>query len=87
MKNYFNLRLGRRGMRREPTRGTAMRDWSSLTEDEQTELRIAFGHYLDGLPPTCSLDTKVERFRAWLAERGVLYRDVVAPPGDDVTYP
>jgi hypothetical protein len=59
------------GMQPEPAR----RDWNALRDAEQTELRVAFGHYLDGLPPTCSLDTKIERFRAWLAARGVDYRD------------
>jgi hypothetical protein len=48
-------------------------DWHQLDEDTQTELQVAFGHYLDRLPPTCSLDTKIERFRRWLAERGVTY--------------
>lgn len=54
---------------------TARRDWHSLSDDEQTSLRVAFGHYLDSLPPTCSLDTKIERFRGWLAERGIDYHD------------
>jgi hypothetical protein len=52
-----------------------MRDWHGLDDGEQTELRVAFGHYLDTLPPTCSLETKIERFRRWLAERGVDYRE------------
>lgn len=51
-----------------------MRDWSELTDDEQTRLQIAYGRYLDSLPPTCSLETKVERFRRWLAERDIGYR-------------
>ncbi|WP_058555744.1 hypothetical protein [Thiohalocapsa sp. ML1] len=51
------------------------RDWAALEDAEQTELRVAFGHYLDALPPTCSLDTKIERFRTWLAARGIDYRD------------
>jgi hypothetical protein len=51
------------------------RDWEALDDAEQTEFRVAFGHYLDGLPPTCSLDAKIERFRAWLAARGIDYRD------------
>ncbi len=54
---------------------TSERTWHDLSEDEQTRLRIAFGHYLDRLPPTCSLQTKVERFRHWLAERGIDYPD------------
>jgi hypothetical protein len=60
-------------MMTDPTQ--PLRDWHALQEAEQTELRIAFGRWLDGLPPTCSLETKVERFRQWLAERGIDYRD------------
>jgi hypothetical protein len=51
------------------------RDWQALSDEEQTALRVAFGHYLDSLPPTCSLEAKIERFRAWLAARDVDYRD------------
>ena len=51
------------------------RDWHGLDEDEQTALRVAFGHDLDSLPPTCSLETKIARFRSWLAKRGIDYRD------------
>jgi hypothetical protein len=36
---------------------------------------VAFGHYLDTLPPTCSLERKVERFRSWLQHHGVDYED------------
>ncbi|MGD8207159.1 MAG: hypothetical protein PVH47_03680 [Thiohalocapsa sp.] len=54
---------------------TELRPWDSLDDRTQTELRVAFGHYLDDLPPTCSLETKIERFRSWLRERGVDYRD------------
>ncbi|WP_078118264.1 hypothetical protein [Thiosocius teredinicola] len=49
------------------------RDWNDLDGDEQIALREAYGHYLDSLPPTCDLDTKIERFRRWLAERGIEY--------------
>lgn len=51
-----------------------LRPWEGLTPEEQLQLREAYGHYLDTLPPTCSLETKIERFRRWLAERGVDYR-------------
>ncbi|MFB1488639.1 MULTISPECIES: hypothetical protein [unclassified Thiocapsa] len=52
-----------------------LRPWDSLDEEEQTDLRVAFGHYLDTLPPTCSLETKVQRFRTWLQDFGVDYQD------------
>ena len=49
------------------------RDWSRLTPEERIELRIAFGHHLDQLPPSCSPDTKLQRFQTWLAERSVRF--------------
>ena len=55
---------------------STLRPWSSLSTDEQTALRIAFGHYLDGLPPTCSLETK-QRFCSWLEEQGVDYLGII----------
>ena len=51
-----------------------MRAWAGLNPDEQLRLREQYGHYLDTLPPTCSLDEKNERFSRWLAERGVDFR-------------
>ena len=53
-----------------------LRDWSELPPDEQLRLREAYGHYLDGLAPTCDPDIKLARFRDWLADRGVRYRTV-----------
>ena len=53
------------------------RDWNELSPAEQLALREAYGHYLDGLPPTCDPATRIERFRRWLAEHGVDY------PADD----
>lgn len=50
-----------------------LRLWDDIDPLEQTDLREAFGHYQDGLPLTCSMETKVERFRQWLRERGVLW--------------
>ncbi|MEG3618260.1 hypothetical protein V5T82_07350 [Magnetovibrio sp. PR-2] len=47
--------------------------WQDLTPERQLELREAYGHYLDTLPPTCDVDRKNERFRGWLAEQGVRY--------------
>jgi hypothetical protein len=57
----------------------AERHWHDLSDDEQIALRVAFGHHLDGLPATCSMETKVERFQSWLAARGIHY------PGDGST--
>ena len=52
-----------------------LRDWESLDSEEQTAIRIEYGRYLDSLPPTCSLETKIERFRNWLREqKGIDYR-------------
>lgn len=48
-----------------------LRPWKRLDAEEQTDLRVAFGHDLDTLPPTCSLERKVERFRSWLQNHGV----------------
>jgi hypothetical protein len=58
----------------DPEASTPPRDWAELGEEEQTRLQIAYGRYLDSLPPTCSLETKIERFRRWLADRGIEYR-------------
>lgn len=53
---------------------TEPRDWHDLGSAEQLRLREEYGHYLDSLPPTCLLDSKIERFQRWLAERGVNYQ-------------
>ncbi|MGM0593696.1 MAG: hypothetical protein ACQETD_04080 [Pseudomonadota bacterium] len=50
-----------------------MLDWEELERDEQINLLIEYGDYLDGLPPTCSMETKEQRLRAWLAEKGIDY--------------
>lgn len=47
--------------------------WNELPKSRQVELLEAYGRYLDQLPPTCSMDTKVERFQAWLRERDIEY--------------
>lgn len=54
---------------------SALRPWEALDPQAQIDLRIAYGVYLDGLPPTCSLATKNERFRAWLQAQGILWGD------------
>lgn len=47
------------------------RSWSELDPGQQISLREAYGRYLDSQPPTCSMDRKIERFRRWLAGRGI----------------
>jgi hypothetical protein len=54
--------------------GEGLRTWDELSADEQLRLREAYGHYLDGLPPTCDLGTKEQRFMDWLREQGVNWR-------------
>ncbi|MCG6896846.1 MAG: hypothetical protein LJE60_07040 [Thiocapsa sp.] len=53
--------------------GESLRDWHLLDAAEQAALLIEHGRYLDSLPPTCDLDSKVERLRRWLRERGIRY--------------
>ena len=50
-----------------------LKPWESLTQEQQIRLREQFGHYLDNLPPTCSLEAKIARFQHWLAAQGVSY--------------
>lgn len=54
---------------------TDLTPWEQLSGERQSELRIEYGHYLDTLPTTCSLETKIERFRNWLHELGIRYAD------------
>jgi hypothetical protein len=56
-------------------------NWDDLDPDQQTALQVEYGHWLDTLPPTCSMQTKIERFRAWLSTRGIAYdgRPVTLP--------
>ena len=49
------------------------RRWQDLNTDEQLQLREAFGRYLDSLPPTCSMESKIARFQQWLAQREILF--------------
>lgn len=48
--------------------------WENLTPDRQLSLRQEYGMYLDSLPPTCSMESKIERFRRWLEQRGIVYK-------------
>ena len=50
-----------------------LKPWADLSHEEQLALREEYGRYLDTLPPTCDMDRKLERFRIWLAERGVRF--------------
>jgi hypothetical protein len=68
-----SARGGTADERAVPEASGSTRRWDALDDEEQTELRIAFGYYLDGLSPTCSIETKVARFRDWLRERGIEY--------------
>ena len=54
-----------------PGGDSAPTPWSSLPPGEQLRLRDEYGRHLDTQPRTCDLELKLERFRAWLAERGV----------------
>ncbi|WP_162937256.1 hypothetical protein [Indioceanicola profundi] len=50
-----------------------MRDWKELDEIEQLELRAAYDRELADQPPTCLIEEKIMRFRAWLVSRGIDY--------------
>lgn len=54
-----------------------MIEWERLDKQEQVRLRDAFGHYLDTLPPSCSLDMQSARFQEWLSQKGIRYREPV----------
>ncbi|MEN8131967.1 MAG: hypothetical protein ABFS45_17650 [Pseudomonadota bacterium] len=47
--------------------------WDSLTREAQISLRERYGYYLDNLPPSCSLESKIARFQHWLEAQGVAY--------------
>jgi hypothetical protein len=59
-----------------------MIDWERLDRQEKVKLREAFGHYLDTLPPSCSLDMKIARFQEWLSLRGIHYKDQIKETAD-----
>jgi len=56
------------------TNSKELTPWEQLSSERQIQLRDEYGRYLDSLPPTCSLETKIERFRHWLKERGIYYK-------------
>ena len=47
--------------------------WDKISPEEQLRLRIDYGHYLDQLPPPCSLEEKSARVVRWLAAHDVLF--------------
>ena len=57
--------------RENPQLRRPMEKWSLLDPARQLAFREAFGRYLDRLPPTCSMEAKVARFRDWLALQGI----------------
>jgi hypothetical protein len=54
-------------------KSTDLKPWAALTADEQLAFQTAYQSDLDRQPKTCSLDEKVNRFAAWLADRGVSF--------------
>lgn len=48
-------------------------EWNDLDKESQTQLLVDYGYYLEGLPPTCDLDEKNNRFVSWLKNKGVAY--------------
>lgn len=48
-----------------------LRAWSSLSDDEQTQLLKDYQPVLDCMDGTCNFATKLERMQRWLAERGI----------------
>jgi phage antirepressor YoqD-like protein len=52
-----------------------MIQWEYLDRLQQIKLRDTFGHYLDTLPPGCSLDMKIAQFQEWLRKKGIQYND------------
>jgi len=50
-----------------------LRPWNELNKQEQLNLRLAYQEELDSQPKTCSMDEKMQRFIAWLKERGVSF--------------
>lgn len=57
----------------ETTKPDDLLPWEQLSSSRQFELGDEYGHYLDLLTTACSLETRIERFRHWLQERGIGY--------------
>ncbi|WP_172292442.1 hypothetical protein [Pseudoruegeria sp. HB172150] len=51
----------------------ALRRWEELGGEEQLALREAYAPAQDSEPGTCDMTLKVDRFAAYLAERGVAF--------------
>jgi hypothetical protein len=54
---------------REPS--PALRPWSALAEDERDRLLAGYQDAMARETATCSLELKLQRMQAWLAQRGV----------------
>ena len=54
-----------------------LRPWTDLDEATRTRLLVGHQRWLDTQPPTCALDTKVERFKSWLAEHGIAFDETI----------
>lgn len=68
-----NTQIRHQQSNRPMTENQGSRLWGDLSAQERLQLREEYGYYLDRLPPTCCMDTKVDRFCIWLNERGIHY--------------
>jgi transposase len=51
------------------------RNWTEPSAEKQSAVRVEYGRHLDTLPPTCSMETGIERFRSWLRKHeGIGYQ-------------
>ena len=50
-----------------------IRKRGALKPDEQLDPPEAYGTCLESVPPACSLETRIERFRRWLSGRNIRY--------------
>lgn len=59
-----------------------LRSWSSLRQDEQTQLLFEYQPILDCETTTCSFAIKFERMQHWLLARGIsITEDEIRKPG------